>query len=105
MSHIPLNIVFTDFPGSEADLRFLHDHSWLPDTAVKSFVVEKGGRYRVSLIIVWVRFLIRFICRYLDHYPTLAKASLHAELFCRTAQKDKCGNLKIFSNDWNLCLN
>lgn len=80
-------MVFADFPGSETDLHFLHNHSWLPDTSVNSLVVEKGGRYRALLIMAWIRFPMRFICRYLHHYPTLANASLHAKLFCRAAQK------------------
>lgn len=105
MAFNPLNIVYADYPGSAADLLFLQDDSWLPDAAVNSRIIEVKGRFMVSIVLAWVHFPMRLVCRYLQHYPTLAKAQLHADLFCRTAQKDERGTLKIDNDDWNICPN
>jgi hypothetical protein len=105
MAMNPLNIFYADFPGSEADLRFLQDDAWLVDSAVNSWIIMRKGRHHVAMVMAWVQNPMRLVCRYLQHYPTLEKAILHADLFCRTAQKDERGTLQIHWNDWNICIN
>ena len=105
MSFNPLNIVYADYPGSAADLHFLQEDGWLMDCAVNGLVTPGKGRWEVAIVLAWVHYPMRFVCRHLQHYPTLAKAQLHANLFCRTAQKDERGTLQIDWNDWNICTN
>jgi hypothetical protein len=105
MAMNPLNIFYADFPGNEADLWFLQEDDWLKDSAVNSLIWERKGRFHVAMVMAWIHHPMRLVCRYLQHYPSLDKATLHADLFCRTAQKDERGTLQINWNDWNICTN
>ncbi len=105
MGFNPLNIVYADYPGNERDLLFLQQDDWLMDSAVNSLITEQKGRWHVAIVLAYIHYPMRFVCRQIQQYHSLQKATLHADLFCRTAQKDDRGTLKINWNDWNICTN
>ena len=99
------NIVYTEYPGEENELRFLYEAEWLHNTEVRPQIVCKKGRWQVTMVLVWAKNPLRFLCRLIDQYPTESKAIVHAELFKRTMQKDKRGTIKISENDFDICFN
>jgi hypothetical protein len=97
--------MYADFPGHPMDLDFLEADDWLKDSAVNALVTERNQNWRVSMVMAWWYNPMRFVCRFINTYTTQKKAVLSADLFCRTAQKDERGTLKINWNDWNICIN
>jgi hypothetical protein len=100
-----LNIMYTDYPGGEADLLFLYNQNWLLNSAVNSRMVQQQGRWHIFLVMAWVVNPYRFITRFISTAPTLQKAGIYADAYARTAQKDKRGSLKINYEDFNICPN
>jgi hypothetical protein len=105
MDYKPLPIPNTDLQGTAEDLGFLAEDALLIDSVVIPLITFKHGQWLVSLVMAWKKNPIQLICRYINSYPTEKKALLHADLFCRTAQKDERGTQKIILNDWNICTN
>jgi hypothetical protein len=100
------NIVFTDYKGGAADLHFLADANWLKDAAVTAHVYPRQGRWQVALVFAWVTNPYRFVCRYItDSFDTEKKASLYADFYKRTSQKDKRGTLTVTIHDFMRCFN
>jgi hypothetical protein len=100
------NINYTDYTGSNADLEFLYNASWLQDAAVMPRVFYYKGEWCIHITFVWVdnkfRFLIRSIS---EKFNNEKKAILFADMYKRTAQKDKRGELTINENDFNISYN
>jgi hypothetical protein len=105
MGFNPLNIMYADYPGNDYDLQFLQQDSWLMDSAVNPLITERKCRWHVAIVLAFIHFPMRLVCRQLQQYNSYEKAALYADLFCRTAQKDERGTLKINWNDWNICIN
>lgn len=96
---------FHDVPGGEQDLYVLLEDAWLMDSAVIPRVVKTAGMWRVSMVMAWREDSLQLVCRYINSYASEAKARLHADLYCRTAQKDERGTQKITWNGQDLCPN
>jgi hypothetical protein len=101
----PQPISENDLQGGEADLKVLQEDNWLMDSAVIPRVVKIAGMWRVSLVMAWQKDPLQLVCRYINSYPTEAKARLHADMYCRTAQKDERGTQKITWHDQDICTN
>lgn len=100
------NIVFTDYTGGLADLRFLQQADWLNDAAVAAHVYPRQGRWQVALSFAWVANPYRFVCRYItETFDTEKKAALYADFYKRTSQKDKRGTLTVTVDDFMRCFN
>jgi hypothetical protein len=99
------NIVYTEYPGGESELRFLYEAGWLLNSEVRHHIEYNKGRWHVSMILIWAKNPYRFLRRKIDHYDTEKKAAIYAELFKRTMQKDERGTIKINDDDFNICFN
>ncbi len=99
------NIVYTEYPGGENELRFLREAGWLMNSEVRQQVTYKKGRWHVAILLIWAENPYRFIKRPIDHYDSERKAMIHADFFKRTMQKDERGTVKINENDFNICFN
>ena len=97
--------MYSDFPGGEADLRFLKDNTWLINSAVNALVIYKDGQWQCWLVMAFVRYPYRFIRRFVNTKPTRQQAILYADLYARTARRDERGTLKINYDDFNICSN
>jgi hypothetical protein len=97
--------MYADFPGGEADLQFLNDESWLMNSAVNALVIYKNGEWQCWLVMAFVQYPYRFICRFINTNIYEQKAGLYADLYVRTARRDERGTLKINYDDFNICSN
>lgn len=100
------SIIFTDYTGSNQDLTFLQQANWLQNAAVTPRVFCKTGEWFIGLTYVWTESRFRFLCRYIpETFKSEEKAKLFANMYKRTAQKDKRGELIFTKNDFNINYN
>lgn len=100
------NIIFTDYSGRAADTYFLQHAGWLTNSAVSSHIYLKNGRWKINITFGWGSNPIQLICRYIAlDFDTMKKASLYANNYVRTCQKDKRGNLILTADDFNINFN
>lgn len=100
------NIVFTDYCGRAADTDFLQGEDWLTNSTVVSHIYLINGRWKINIIFGWLGNPLQLICRHITlDFDTKKKASLYASNYVRTCQKDKCGNLILTTDDFNINFN
>lgn len=100
------NIVFTDYTGSNADLKFLSQDEWLKNSVVITNVFTINGEWHIAINFVWVENRFRILSRCIpEKFNNETKATVFANMYKRTAQKDKRGELIIYQNDFNINYN
>jgi hypothetical protein len=91
--------------GDKRDLDFLENDQWLHNTEVRYYILERRGRWYVTMIFIAVENPLRFFCRFIDHYESARKAENYAEIFQRSIRKDARGTLKTNEDALNICYN
>ena len=91
--------------GSIADLFFLHDASWLGNTAVIDRIEYRKGAWEISLIFSHYQNPLQLIVRRIVCCPSEQKAELVAFYLRRQAAKDPRGTLEVTIKDFSLCPN
>jgi hypothetical protein len=88
-----------------SDMGLLLDGHWLRDTEVKYCIAPRRGRWYVTIVFVAVETPLKFYCRCLEHYESLKKAEVYAQLFQRNMRKDARGTLKTNPHGIHFSLN
>lgn len=91
--------------GESKDFLFLFDDRWLKDTAVRSRITQRCGRWHLNVIFIDIHNPYRFLCRYIDHYASARKAHIYAELFIRSIRRDERGTLTMNEDAFDICRN
>lgn len=91
--------------GDKRDLEFLENDQWLHNTEVRYFIIERRGRWYITMIFIAVENPLRFFCRFINHYESEHKAHNYAEIFQRGIRKDVRGTLKTNEDALNICYN
>jgi hypothetical protein len=104
LSSFPFNFI-NETKGYACDLHFIQFGKWLKDSEVRYFIALQKGRWYLTMVYVWVKTPLQFICREIDDYESEKKALIYAELFKRGMQKDARGTQKTNENIINFCLN
>lgn len=91
--------------GNKKDLAIFYQTRWLHDTEVKYMIDHRSGRWHLTMIYISIHTPLKLLCRYIDHYESLKKAELYAQIFQRGIRKDARGTLKLDENAYNICYN
>jgi hypothetical protein len=85
--------------------RRLSEEKWLLEAEVQERIVEKNGRWEVSLIFIDVYDPNRLLIRVIGEYRSFGLAKICAQNMKRTAQKGSNNNQKISQNAYCINLN
>ncbi len=91
--------------GKTTDLEFLHEDTWLRDTAVVDWVVRIRGTWRIYLVFVHHKRPFLFIKRFIKTQISERRAIMEAEYMKRLAAKDQRGTLILEEQIFEVCEN
>lgn len=75
--------------------RKFSEEKWLLEAEVQANIIEKSGRWEVSLVFIDVYDPNRLLIRVIGTYRSLRLAEINAQNMKRTAQKGSTNNQKI----------
>lgn len=102
--NIPLHNT-PEVPGDREDLQLLKEDKWLMNTEVLYLLEEKKSLWHLTMVYVAVDNPLKFICRKIETYNSLKKATTFAEILQRGIRKDSRGTLKSNKDAFNICTN
>lgn len=75
------------------------------DTEVKYRIIERNGRWHLTMVYVAVHDPFQLLCRAIDSYHSEKRALVFAGILQRGIRKDARGTLKTNSNAFHFCDN
>ncbi len=78
------------------------DSAWLLTAEVKSRIVEKNGRWIVSLIFVDINNPVNILVQTMGDYQSKKQAEIYANFMQKTAAKETKSSHKVNNDDFNI---
>lgn len=95
----------TETSASDKDLLFLHDDSWLGDTAVNDLIEYRKGAWEISLTFTHYKNPLRLLIRKIITCYSEQKAEMAGFYLRKQAAKDKRGTLEVGLHNFKLSIN